>query len=233
MRISLFAIILLSFAVFPADKIPENMVFIKGGTFMMGDSVKKETKVAPFWIDPYEVTNADYGKCVAAKVCAPVHYTDSLGHGYDGKEWPQEIIPQAFRAPEVPVTCVDWVEAKKYCEWLGKRLPTEAEWEFAARAGTSTKYYWGDAMDTACVWYLDNAGSAGHKPGLKKPNAFGLYDMSGNVWEWCDEWFDLSKTKRVFKGGSWVSKADAVFSFSRKGAPPESRYCNNGFRCVK
>lgn len=184
-------------------------------------------------MDRFEVTNAQYSKCVDAGVCEAAHYTDSMGHYYDGKEWPQGIIPEAFRAPEMPVTCVDWFAAKKYCEWAGKRLPTETEWEYASKAGTNTAYYWGNAIDMAFLWYKDNSGLAGHKPGLKKPNGFGLYDMSGNVWEWCEDWFDSTKTKKVFKGGSWISTADAVVSNARKGAPPESPYCNNGFRCVK
>lgn len=184
-------------------------------------------------MDKYEVTNADYQKCVDAGVCTPAHYADGLGHGYDGKDWPRQVVPEKYRAPELPVVCVDWFEAKKYCEWKGKRLPTEKEWETACRAGSGALYYWGDALDTAYLWYEGNSGSVAHRPGLKKPNALGLYDMCGNVWEWCGDWFDKEKTQKVFKGGSWVSKADAVTSSARKGAPPDSKYCNNGFRCVK
>lgn len=185
-----------------------------------------------FAMDRHEVRNADYRKCVAAGACNPAHYTDSLGHCYDGKEWPQQIIPESYRAPEMPVVCVDWFEAKKYCEWAGKRLPTEAEWEAAARAGSTTIFYWGDRLDSAHLWYRGNSGLTGHATGLKKPNALGLYDMCGNVWEWCEDWSDSSNSKKVFRGGSWVSDPDAVTCAARKAAPPESRYCNNGFRCV-
>jgi serine/threonine-protein kinase len=212
----------------------ENMVQITGGVFQMGDTLgTRTTTVRTFFMDKTEVTNAEYQKCVDAKACAPAHYADSLGHGYDGKDWPVQIVPQAYRAAGLPAVCVDYFEAEKYCAWAGKRLPTEAEWEYAARAGTTTRYYWGNALDTAYLWYKENSGLIAHPPAAKKANAWGLYDMCGNVWEWCDDWFDSTKTTRVFKGGSWVSKAEAVCSFSKKGAPPDSKFDNNGFRCVK
>jgi len=183
-------------------------------------------------IDSSEVTNSEYSECVAAGKCKPAHYDYSLGFCFNGKEWVRQIIISEYKAPNVPVTCVDWQQASDYCTWKRKRLPKESEWEKAVRAGTATDYYWGAAMNPDYAWFKENSGMMIKDVKGKKPNSSGLYDMSGNVWEWCSDCFDTLCTQRVFRGGSFVNDSTKMTSSARKGAPPESRYCNNGFRCM-
>ena len=160
---------------------------------------------------------------------------------------------------------VTWSDAKEYCEWAGKRLPTEAEWERACRAGTNTAYFFGN--DTGLLgtyaWFSGGIGKTGygapirvlgkfdnktHPVGEKSPNVFGLYDMHGNVWEWCADWYDegdyaisprdnpggrtLGKY-RVLRGGSWDDNGDDLRSAFRSKEIPENRNTRIGFRCAK
>ena len=108
-----------------------------------------------------------------------------------------------------PVENVSWNDTQEFIQKLCQkeglipckyRLPTEAEWEYSARAGGSTTYYWGNRMDGAYAWYDGNSGSKTHEVGTRKPNAWGLYDMTGNVWEWVQDWYD----------GGYYGKGDAV-----------------------
>ncbi len=159
----------------------ERMVFLAEGSFLMG-SVQGENNENPphpvyldsYYLDKYEVTNAEYAKCP----------TCERGHGgFDTSE------------PDQPVVYVDWENANKYCQFVEKRLPTEAEWENAARAGSERKYAWGDDAEQLdeYAWYKKNAGQAGaisaHRVGLKRSNAWGLYDLYGNVMEWTSNWY--------------------------------------------
>jgi len=166
------------------------------------------------------------------------------------------------------VVCVDWTEASSYCQEQGKRLPTEAEYEYANRAGTSTKWFWGNDADQGCN-YANGAdqtilSSGGHwspprfecqdgygdvtsPVGHFKPNPWGLYDMTGNVWEWVSDWYGAnyygqspsqdprgpgSGSSRVSRGGSWGSVPAFLRSARRYGDPPGIRSNNLGFRCV-
>jgi formylglycine-generating enzyme required for sulfatase activity len=172
-----------------------------------------------------------------------------------------------------PVVSVSWYGAVAYCNWLsekaeyapcygpinnrgndpsiwlsgkGYRLPTEAEWEYACRGGTDTLYYWGDIIDGAYCWYQANSSGNHHEVGLKLPNSFGLYDMSGNVSEWCNDWYgpypaatvkdpagQLSGQARVPRGGSYCSGAFYCRSSSRSCSWP-SALCNSlGFRLAR
>ncbi len=151
-----------------------------------------------------------------------------------------------------PQAEVSWYGAKAFCEWVGGRLPSEAEWEYAARGGTTTKYYCGD--DASCLddiaWYWDNSENGTHPVAQKDPNAFDLYDMSGNVWEWVEDcfhdnyenapengqvWEDGNCLMRVLRGGSWDEDGGTEWTLrvSRRGSYfPTAPDDDGGFRCV-
>jgi formylglycine-generating enzyme required for sulfatase activity len=137
----------------------------------------------------------------------------------------------------LPVECVSWDDCQAFAESLSAidpmhkyRMPTEAEWEYACRAGVETAYYWGQNMDGNYCWFLDNHEGATHPVGQKRPNAWGLFDMSGNVWEWCEDsyqigytgvpndgsaWRSLGTSENVYRGGSCVSSARSCRSAAR------------------
>ena len=141
-----------------------------------------------------------------------------------------------------PVINVSWYDAQKYIEWLNKsnntdtfRLPTEKEWEYACRAGSDTKWCFGDDESKLkdYAWYNKNSDDKTHPVGELKPNSFGLYDMHGNVWEWCEDWFDSYKESKVVRGGSWLYGADwTASSYRGYGSPGLSDY-NVGFRIAR
>ena len=148
--------------------------------------------------------------------------------------------PSAFKGAQRPVEKVSWHEAKDYCKRVGMRLPSEAEWEYACRAGTQTRYCYGDDENRLgeYAWYNRNSGEETHVVGQKRPNAWGLYDMHGNVFEWCEDvyhdsyagapsngraWMEGGYSGgRVLRGGSWFD--DALYCRSayrvRSGPPP-------------
>ena len=155
----------------------------------------------------------------------------------------------------LPMYYVSWDEAMEFCKKLSSmdgrtyRLPTEAEWEYACRAGTSTRYYWGDDLNYNDIghyaWYDGNSNQLVHSVGSKKPNRWGLYDMSGNVWEWCLDWYDEnayppvvctdpqgppSGSGRVVRGSSWRGNALLSRSARRHYFTPSSRNDFVGFR---
>lgn len=163
---------------------------IPAGEFLMGsnDGFDDETPVhpvritRPFRLGKYPITNAEYQRFLEAD--------------------PNAIPPQywnnsRFNKPQQPVVGVSWDDAQAFCEWAGGRLPTEAEWEYACRAGSRTRYSFGDEEQRLAeyAWYLENGRYSTQPVGRKQPNAWGLYDMTGNVWEWCRD------GKRVYTGG--------------------------------
>jgi formylglycine-generating enzyme required for sulfatase activity len=187
-------------------------VYIPGGTFTMGVNTVKETyylgegvphkvTVSPFWISRYEITQKQYADIMNS-------------------------YPSPYRDDEVAVENVNWKDAMDFGEKFGRahgvnaRIPYEAEWEFAGRGGATTNYYWGNEINGDYCWYGINSGGKAHKGGLKKPNAFGLYDMSGNVCEWVQDWLGMdyyskspavdprgpsSGEKKILRGGSYVN----------------------------
>ena len=210
---------------------------IKAGEFMMGsekghDNEKPVHKVKitrPFYIGVYEITQAQYEK--------------TMGNN-----------PSHFRRANRPVECVTWDNAVLFCKKLSEkegvkyRLPTEAEWEYACRAGTRTVYYWGDEMDGRYAWYPVNSERKTHDVGLKKPNAWGLYDMSGNVSEWTSDWYDWDYYNsspsnnprgpaagefRALRGGSWYNFSGICRSADRRGRDPGGSSNSCGFRVVR
>ena len=168
----------------------------------------------------------------------------------------------------IPVTRVSWFDCMKFIKQLNKlgqgkyRLPTEAEWEYSARAGTTTAYNWGDTIDckkamygnnslkyNVCQGYIKSIGLPIDQPAPVKtynPNSWGLYDMHGNVWEWCMDWFGnyeknpvtdpkgpVSGTERVRRGGSWFKYSYSCRSANRSFGHPATRYRTTGFRLVR
>jgi formylglycine-generating enzyme required for sulfatase activity len=159
-----------------------------------------------------------------------------------------EVTAGAYKksgSDSLPAVNVDWSEAKAFCEANGGRLPTEAEWEYAARAGSTGARY-GALEDIA--WYSGNSGSRAQQVATKRANAWGLFDMLGNVWEWVADWYDPNyfnvspsvdpvgpsgKTERVVRGGSWYSVPWVVRASNRRGYLPALPYDFIGFRCVR
>ena len=152
------------------------------------------------------------------------------------------VNPSSFKGANNPVEMVSWDDAVAFCEKLSSlpaevaagrvyRLPTEAEWEYACRAGTTTAYSFGDdAKDLGkYAWFSDNSGFKTHGVGEKLPNGWGLYDMHGNVWEWCS---DAEGSYRVFRGGGWGSTAWFCRSALRRRLGPSNRSVHLGFRLV-
>lgn len=164
-----------------------------------------------------------------------------------------ENAPRTWRSPgydvlpALPVTYVTAMDATAYCEWIGARLPTNEEWEHAARAGATTRHFWGDAMNGEYLWYRVNSNDSPQAVGTKKPNAFGLYDMEGNVWEWTLPGGLVNETTEATRrGGSWVDcedieaspggKPGALIGLTVSFAVPvklSHRYDDIGFRCAK
>ncbi len=229
----------------------EEMVYIPAGEFTMGsDSGNKDEKpvhkvyLDSYYIDKYEVTVDKYAACVKAGFCNEPDTGGSCNWGKSGRE-------------RHPVNCVNWGQARAYCEWRKKRLPTEAEWEKAARGTDGREYPWGNEK-ASCSYAVMNDGSGGgcgmdrtwpvgSKP--KGASPYGAMDMSGNVWEWVEDWYNKeyyrrspdrnpkgpdSGKYRVLHGGSWFVNSDSLRAANRgSGLPPAFGYSSGGFRCAR
>jgi formylglycine-generating enzyme required for sulfatase activity len=182
------------------------------------------------------------GYYLAADLVTQTQYKELMGANSSG-----------FAGDDLPVEFVSWNDAQEFCRRLSSkegrayRLPTEAEWEYACRAGSTTKYQFGDnfAQLPGYAWFDKNAGGATHGVGLKKPNAWGLHDMHGNLWQWCQDWYDpayyqrspvadpsnaTASKFRVIRGGSWINAASFCRSASRYYLRPSDRDFSVGFR---
>lgn len=265
------------------------MVKLQPGTYMMGsaenddegtDDERPQHKVTiakPFAIGQYPVTRAEFAA-----------FVQETGHDPIGcllpptkivlNQWLSWRNPGFAQTDRHPVVCVSFEDAQLYVRWLSRktgksyRLPSEAEWEFAARAGTTTARYWGGLKDRACSFantmdlttaeaFKLNASEMDLSPcrdghvytapvGSFRPNAFGLYDMLGNVWQWVDDCYFYDYTdapsdgstwkksddecfKRVLRGGSWYGAVSEVRSAYRNGEPPGVRDLVNGIRVAR
>ena len=177
----------------------------------------REVAVDGFWMAAFEVTNAQYAVFVKA-----------TGHANKGStNW-----NNSFGKPERPVVNVSWLDAAAFCEWAQVRLPSEAEWEYAARGGNN--FYYGTADGTLDHSLANYARAVGTTTpiGTYPPNPFGLYDMSGNVWEFC---MDQKGWKRILCGGSWVTTDTELLSSTGRGTTTanSASYLNGGFRCAQ
>lgn len=249
------------------EKAEKDFVPVPAGCFQMGngfsDAYHLEKPVHEVCLDGYrigkfDVTFREFSRFVRASGYITEAEKNGGCYVHDGISWSMNATA-SWRNPGFkqddnhPVVCVTWNDAVQYAAWLsGKdkqhyRLPSEAQWEYAARGGGRIERYAGGDDVDALAWYADNAGGATHPVGLKMPNALGLYDMSGNVWQWTADWYSQSYyrqspkqnpngpvagTKRVFRGGSWFYDARGVRASYRDFAAPDYRSSYLGFRLV-
>ncbi|MBN2695783.1 SUMF1/EgtB/PvdO family nonheme iron enzyme [bacterium] len=193
-----------------------------------------------FKMDVTEVTNGEYQKCVKAGKCQKQHYDDGKCVGYliDHTTIQPFYNNSSNTHPDnTPVTCVYFQEAKNYCKWLGKRLPTEDEWEYAAK-GNQNYIYAGSDDPSEVAWIKDSNSKYTTKiyeVGTKKANGYGLYDMSGNVREWTNSWNDKNQNCYVLRGGNFESNINDIRVDSRMVICPRDilDLSLTGFRCVQ
>ena len=200
---------------------PEGKGFIKGGCFIMGndfaqtdEAPEHEVCVDNFFMDKYEVTQARWESVM----------------GFN---------PSKYINKDAPVEQINYYDIQEYKKKSQEtcRLPTEAEWEYAAGGRTQTRYYWGNMMDDEYAWFEDNSGGRPHSVGQKKPNQFGLYDMMGNIWEWTDDWYgpmyemsgkdnprgNTTGDFKVIRGGGFDASAGALRTTNRTWVHPKNR----------
>lgn len=212
---------------------------------------QKLIELDSFWIDIYEVTNARYLEFVRATGHRPA-LDDSCQSAKcrEGNLWNQDSFPPEVR--NQPVTQVNWYDANTYCGWMGKRLPSEAEWEKAARGKKARVYPWGDESPEGKATFkrkwrgASTMTDVGSHP--KGESIYGVFDMAGNVWEWVDDWYhfkyySLGRKKnprgpadgdfKVVRGGSWVNYENSLRSAFRRWSRPEVRFNDTGFRCAR
>jgi formylglycine-generating enzyme required for sulfatase activity len=222
----------------PADEITNSagmrMRLVRPGSFNMGSNdgwpeekpAHRVRLTKPYYISATEVTQAQYEKVMGAN-------------------------PSAAKGPNLPVTNITWHDAKEFCARLSEqekrtyRLPTEAEQEYACRAGSTSERYWGNAPVADYAWYQVNSGGRTHEVARLKPNAWGLYDAVGNVWEWSEDWYaeystagqtdptgPQTGTSRVLRGGSWGIGPCLCRSAARAKFRPDESGGHIGMRVV-
>ena len=251
-------------------EIPEGMVLIPAGSFEMGSEAHvserpvRTVHLDAFYMDKYEVTNAQFKAFVDANpqwqkdnIEDRFNLNDSYLYYWTGNDYP------AGEADH-PVVAVSWYAAMAYAEWAGKQLPTEAEWEYAARGGLAgQKYPWGDTITPADANYQNSNIGDTTPVGAYEANGYGLYDMAGNVWEWCLDAYDEdfyaasensrnplaggetlqglrdtfmtipTSSWRVLRGGSWNDFARYLRVANRFWDSPAFAYTHFGFRCAR
>ena len=249
-------IVLTSFILTSCVPPEPDMAQIPEGCFDMGDSFAEGLSwelpvhnvcISAFDMDFHEVTNAEYAECMDDGVCtAPRHLYSYTRDPYLGNP--------AY--DDFPALYVYWHQALEYCTWAGKRLPTEAEWEYAARGGLSGKRYpWGDTLSATYANYYNSGDPWDNDTSPVKsfePNGYGLYDITGNVWEWVNDWFQTDyysvsptndppgpttgeNNRHVLRGGSWrtFTWGGGLRVAYRLWSWPDENYYEVGFRCAR
>ena len=224
------------------------LIEIPAGSFIMGSNDDKDRKpvhevyLDKYFIGKYEVTNSQYKK-----------YCDATGYPYPEDAKYSGMTAYFINYPNYPVVNVSWNEAKAYCDWACLRLPTEAEWEKASRGTDGRNYPWGNSWDASkCIKNIYEKGNQNTSPVGSIPagiSPYGVYDMAGNVWEWCNDWYGekyyqsspcrnptgpSSGSYRVLRGSSWLDIANNIGRFDYRGRGPQTE-CKNifGFRITK
>lgn len=228
-----------------ADRLKDRMILIPAGTFVMGDdSFKKAVRprhdmyLDAFYIDSYDVTNLQYKE-----------FSNAVGYRTFPAHWRGATYPPGKE--NHPVTFVSWFDANDYCHWIGKRLPSEAEWEKAARGTDGRTYPWGNDLDKtkANVPYLKIGDTTPVDRFEQGKSPYGLYDMAGNVFQWTADWFksyagndfvhpNFGGMLRVLRGGSYYDCSyyhcgPSFPTYNRIALTPETRAVSLGFRCAK
>ena len=268
----------ISVEILPSSKplAPGGMVSIPAGEFQMGNNIQwfqdhpwinvddelpvHTVYIDAFFMDEHEVTNLEYQQFLRAN---PSWQKDKIDERFYDRNYLKDWQGNAYPAGKTrhPVVHVSWYAAMAYAEWVGKRLPTEAEWEYAARGGLAGKTFpWGDDFERDKANFYKEVGDT-TKVGEYPPNGYGLYDMAGNVWEWCldeynEDFYSISprenpfasangldwvvnnftdvKSDRVLRGGSWYDTPFTELRVTyRSSKEPLKAYLDTGFRCVK
>jgi len=252
------------------------MVYVPAGKFLMGEADEDESGnpihtvvLDAFWLDRTEVTVAQFRTFFLATGYQTG--ADERGRSWvftthwaevDGANWEHPIGPQSVADDTFPAVHVSWHDAVAYCRWAGGRLPTEAEWEYAARGPAGSVYPWGDEFDGARLNLCDrNCEAPWATPSVDDGYAFvapvgsypsgaswiGAFDLSGNVWEWVQDWYEVYPSvqqinptgprtgeRRVLRGASWYDSEDGRrgSSADRNSDDPTITNVNNGFRCA-
>jgi formylglycine-generating enzyme required for sulfatase activity len=257
----------------PPDWMPE-LISLKGGTFMMGDADEPaatpvhQVTIGDCMLGRYEVTVAQFKKFVdeekyittAEQKGSSLIYVQGQWKNEKGINWRYDAQGNPINTSDKnrPVVHVSWQDANAYCKWLSKktgftyRLPTEAEWEFAARDGDSSNHFTFSGSDTInrVGWYKENSGDLIHAVGQKQSNALGIYDMTGNALEWCNDWYDdyqnspqvnpmgpdtpRKDSAKVLRGGAWAYKKEVATNVYRSiRLKTEVSGGSTGFRVCK
>lgn len=223
---------------FMVNGVSFEMVRVEGGTFRMGATSEQEDEADSEEKPVHGVTLSSY-------YIGKTEVTQALWQAVMGSN------PSRLEGSDLPVECVSWNDCQEFIQKLNRltgrnfRLPTEAEWEFACRGGNNSRGYKYSGSNNlgSVAWYEDNSGDQTHPVGTKAPNELGIFDMSGNVWEWCNDWYgnytsnsqtnptgSQSGSGRVFRGGSWDYDAGNGRSSFRDFIIPTFRFINVGLR---
>ncbi len=223
---------------FTVNGVSFEMVRVEGGTFRMGATSEQED-------DAYSDEKPVHSVILSSYYIGKTEVTQALWQAVMGSN------PSNFKGADLPVECVSWNDCQEFIQKLNSltgrnfRLPTEAEWEFACRGGNNScgyKYSGSNNLGNV-AWYDENSGGQTHRVATKAPNELGIYDMSGNVWEWCSDWYadytsysqtdptgPQSGSGRVYRGGGWYCDVGSCRSSNRDGSFPTNRYCSLGLR---